>query len=93
VVIQLLFLIYSFFEIEHQYTVWKNCGKKRRQLILIDFSLWPDVSGSVHHNTIHKEKSNKMQKCTKILLFRIYMQLNMFRATRFQALHAVPENV
>jgi hypothetical protein len=40
-----------------------------------------DVCGSVHHNTIHKEKSNKMQQCIRILLFHIYMKLNMFRAT------------
>jgi len=42
---------------------------------------WPDVRGSVHHSTIHKEKSNKMQQCIKILLFHIYLTLNMFRAT------------
>ena len=30
---------------------------------------------------IHKENSNKMQQCIKILLFHIYMKLNMFRAT------------
>jgi len=45
---------------------------------------WPfkarDVRGSVHHSTIHEEKSNKMQQCIKIL-FPIYMKLNMFRAT------------
>jgi hypothetical protein len=35
-----------------------------------------DVRGSVHHNTIHKEKSNKMQHCIKILLLHIYMKLN-----------------
>jgi hypothetical protein len=40
-----------------------------------------DVHGSVHHSTIHKEKSNKMQQCIKIVLFHIYMKLNMFRAT------------
>jgi len=40
-----------------------------------------DVRGSVHHSTIHKEKSNKMQQCIKILFFHIYMKLNMFRAT------------
>jgi len=40
-----------------------------------------DVRGSVHHSKIHKEKSNKMQRCIKILLFYIYMKLNMFRAT------------
>ena len=40
-----------------------------------------DVRGSVHHSTIHKEKSNKMQQCIKILLFHIYMKLNMLRAT------------
>jgi hypothetical protein len=31
--------------------------------------------------TIHKAKSNKMQQCIKILLFHIYMKLNMFWAT------------
>ena len=41
----------------------------------------PDVCGSVHYTTIHKEKSNKMQQCIKILLFHIYMKLNMFQAT------------
>jgi hypothetical protein len=40
-----------------------------------------DVRGSVHHSTIHEEKSNKMQQCIKILLFPIYMKFNMFRAT------------
>jgi hypothetical protein len=40
-----------------------------------------DVRGSVHHSTIHKEKSNKIQQCIKILLFLISMKLNMFRAT------------
>ena len=40
-----------------------------------------DVRGSVHHSTIHKEKSNEMQQCIKILLINIYMELNMFRAT------------
>jgi len=35
----------------------------------------------VHHSTIHKEKSNKMQQCIKILLFHIYMKLNMFWVT------------
>jgi len=40
-----------------------------------------DVRGSVHHSTICKEKSNKMQQCAKILLFHIYMKLNMFRVT------------
>jgi len=30
---------------------------------------------------IIKGKSNKMQQCIKILLFHIYMKLNMFRAT------------
>ena len=40
-----------------------------------------DARGSVHHSKFHKEKSNKMQQCIKILLFRIYMKLNMFRVT------------
>jgi hypothetical protein len=37
--------------------------------------------GSVHRNTIHKEKSNKMQQGIKRLLFHIYIKNNMFRAT------------
>jgi hypothetical protein len=40
-----------------------------------------DVRGSVHHSAIHKQKSNKLQQCIKILLFHIYMKPNMFRAT------------
>jgi hypothetical protein len=40
-----------------------------------------DVCGSVLHSTIHKEKSDKMQQCIKILLFHIYMKLNMFWVT------------
>jgi len=39
----------------------------------------PDVRGSVHHTTIHKEKSNKLQQFIKILLLHIYLKLNMFR--------------
>ena len=37
----------------------------------------------MHHSMsiIHKEKHNKMQQCIKILLFHIYMKLNMFRVT------------
>jgi len=34
-----------------------------------------DVRGSVHHSTIHKEKSNKMQHCINILLFHVYTKL------------------
>ena len=34
-----------------------------------------------YDNTIHKEKSNKLKQCIKILLFHIYMKLNMFRTT------------
>jgi hypothetical protein len=40
-----------------------------------------DVRGSVHHSTIHKEKSDKIQQCIKLLLFHIYIKLNMFRAS------------
>jgi hypothetical protein len=40
-----------------------------------------DVRESVHYSKIHKGKFNKMQHCIKILLFHIYMKLNMFRAT------------
>jgi hypothetical protein len=40
-----------------------------------------DICGSVHPSTIYKEKPNKMQQCIEILLFHIYMKLNMFRVT------------
>ena len=30
----------------------------------------------MHHSIIHKEKSNKMQQCIKILLFHIYMNVH-----------------
>jgi hypothetical protein len=40
-----------------------------------------DIRGSMHHSTIHKEKFNKMQQGIKILLFHIFMKLNMFLAT------------
>jgi hypothetical protein len=49
--------------------------------VLLKVYIQHDVLGSVNHSTIHKEKSNKMQQCMKILLFHIYMKLNMFRAT------------
>jgi hypothetical protein len=35
----------------------------------------------MHHSKIHKEKSDKMQQCIKIVLFHTYMKLNMFRVT------------
>jgi hypothetical protein len=49
-------------------------------------SSWTVQSPSNFHTCkingiIHKEKSNKMPQCIKILLFYIYMKLNMFRAT------------
>jgi hypothetical protein len=37
---------------------------------------------------LHKEKSDKMQQCIKILLFHIYMKLSMFRATHQPSLGA-----
>jgi hypothetical protein len=39
------------------------------------------VDHNVHHSKIHKEKSNKMQNYIQILLFQVYMKLDMFRAT------------
>ena len=45
---------------------------KNKQYVVIDSKL---------STIIHKEKSNKMQPCIKILLFQIYMKLNVFRAT------------
>jgi len=41
--------------------------------------VWKHIQTLV--GTIPKEKSNKMQQCIKILLFHIYMKLDMFRAT------------
>jgi len=29
-----------------------------------------DVRGSMHHSTIHKDKSNKMQQCIKIFIIQ-----------------------
>jgi hypothetical protein len=55
---------------------------------LVPSSILLDVRGSVHHSTIHKEKSNKMQQCIRILLFHIYMKLNMFWATHCQSSEA-----
>jgi hypothetical protein len=40
-------------------------------------------------STIHKEKSNKMQQCIKILLFHMYTKLNMFRATHRSSSYVV----
>ena len=36
-------------------------------LSLINFKRQSDVCGSMHQSTIHKEKSNKIQQCIKIL--------------------------
>jgi hypothetical protein len=35
----------------------------------------------VHYGTLHEEKSNKMQQSINILLFPIYMKLNIFQVT------------
>jgi hypothetical protein len=59
-----------------------NCSHLSKWVRLhAELEYWLDIRGSVHRSTIHKEKSNKMQQCIKILLFHIYMKLNMFRAT------------
>jgi hypothetical protein len=60
---------------------WYHTTELKVQENLKSRNLNVDVCGSVHHTTIHKEKSNKMQQCIKIVLFHIYMKLNMFRAT------------
>jgi trehalose/maltose hydrolase-like predicted phosphorylase len=50
----------------------------------------PILRDSWQRQKIHKEKSNKMQQCIKILLFHIYMKLKTcFR--RHTAHHQVPE--
>jgi len=60
---------------------WYHTTELKVQENLKSRNLNVDVHGSVHHSTINKKKSNKMQQCIKILLFHIYMNLNMFRAT------------
>ena len=50
-----------------------------------------DVHGSLHHSQIYKEKSSKMQQCIRILLFCIYMKLNMFWGGH-TAHHQEPKN-
>jgi hypothetical protein len=64
----------------------RTCATKCLQQVLWDaivilIRLDVDVRGLVHHSTIHKEKINKTKQSIKILLFHIYMKLNMFRAT------------
>jgi len=58
-----------------------NTVQRHRLKQLVIHCATVDVRRSVHHSTIHKEKFIKMQQCIKILLFHIYMKLNMFRAT------------
>jgi len=62
-------------------TVWLETRCTIKSFLFTNWCTRLDVRGSVHHSTVHKEKSNKMQQCVKILLFHIYMELNMFRAT------------
>jgi len=43
---------------------------------------WGNTTAAVRQpKSVHKEKSNKMQQCIKILLFHIYMKISMFWAT------------
>ena len=74
-----LFLIFTTLKFKIHQCVYYDCEHSSIFLNVINLKL--DVCGSVHHSTINKEKSNKMQQCIKILLFHIYMKLNMFRAT------------
>jgi len=60
--------------IRHEFTLVPKVGLEPQRLDP-DQSLWEQWC------TIHKEKSNKMQQSIKILLFHIYMKLNVFRAT------------
>jgi len=43
--------------------------------------IWHTMCSDIKTHLFHKEKSNKMQQCNKILLFHVYIKLNMFRAT------------
>jgi hypothetical protein len=47
----------------NQFTTPMNKKNIKRKQVT---SLQLDVCGSVHHDTIHTEKSNKMQQCIKI---------------------------
>jgi len=49
--------------------------------IVFPLQQWLHERASTLRFTIYKEKSNKMKQYIKILLFHIYMKLNMFRAT------------
>jgi hypothetical protein len=46
--------------------------------IIINYKRWKE---NPRNHYLHKEKSNTMQKCVKILLFHIYMKLTAFWAT------------
>jgi hypothetical protein len=39
--------------------------KRKKKRRLVSYLYCCDVHGSMHHSTIHKEKSNKMQQCIK----------------------------
>jgi hypothetical protein len=54
-----------------------KCFKSHKYLTKVDIL---DVHGSVHHSTIHEEKSNKTQQCIKFVLFPIYIKLNTYCA-------------
>jgi hypothetical protein len=41
-----------------------------------------DVRGSMHHSTIHIEKSNKMQKCINIIIPYLYVAQHVSGDTR-----------
>jgi hypothetical protein len=49
-----------------------------------------DIGGSMHHNTMQEEKSNKMQQCIKILLFQFIQNSTCFG--RHTAHHQEPKN-
>jgi hypothetical protein len=53
----------------HVKTPWLHSHASRSPI-----SCMFDVRGSIHHSTIYKEKSNKMQKSVTILLFHTYMK-------------------
>jgi hypothetical protein len=69
----------------HAQVLRLNSGKGQFVLFVITNALQIgnslDVCGSAHHTVQFIKKSNKMQQCIKILLFHIYMKLNVFRAT------------
>jgi hypothetical protein len=65
------------------FRLWSNV--KDTVLIPSQYHYTVFVRGSVHHTTIRKKNPTRCNNVSKFLLFRVYMKLNMFRATHCQS--------